>query len=280
VDPKIAEPSRPREPRLLRCGDVPLWLWGDAASHRVSDRLYATSDKIHFIMFSLRPGAYWRHSDTFKPVYGADEGYYVLQGRLTLHNPQTGEVCLVNEGEALHFRRDTWHYGYNITTRETLVLEAFAPVPADITPDELARAAPPLPEVRSGRYELLGDWPWNSEAARQVQTLRVLRPPDWLHIIAGEKTPLLVSLFVATDKLTMGCFSLLPGIETDVESHPGDEVAVVVEGRVNLHLPGANGLFDLRRHDGFFVPGGVQHQYYNPSDQPATVVFGVAPKYR
>lgn len=238
-----------------------------------------TTDKIHFIMFSLRPGAYWRHSDTFKPVYGADEGYYVLQGSLTLHNPQTGEAYVVNEGEALHFRKDTWHYGYNFTTGETLVLEAFAPVPADVSPDELARAAPPLTETRHGRYELMADWPWNSAQAQEGQTMKVLRPADWLHLIRGETMPARVSLFVATDKLTMGLLSLLPGGATDPETHPGDEVVVVTEGRVNVHLPDAGGWFELQPRDGFFLPEGVRHQYYNMSDQPAAVVFGVAPKY-
>ncbi|MDA2928238.1 cupin domain-containing protein [Acidobacteria bacterium AH-259-G07] len=276
---ETSELSRPQEPTLLRYNDVPRWLWGDEKSGQVADWLYTTSDKIHFIMFSLRPGAYWRHSNSFKPTYDADEGYYILQGSLTLHNPQTGEVCVAKQGDVLHFRRNTWHYGYNFTTGETLVLEAFAPVPAGISPDELSRSAPPPEKIQDRRYELMQNWPWNTQEASEGETIKVLRPSDWLHIIQGDAPPVRVSLFVSTDRLTMGMFTLLPGSTSDPETHSGDEVAVVIEGRVNIYLPETGSWFELHPRDGFFTPEGVRHSYYNMSDRLATLVFGVAPKY-
>ena len=279
MDANNSQLSRPQEPTLLRYRDVPRWLWGDGISGQVTDWLYTTSDKIHFIMFSLRPGAHWGYSDEFKPSYEADEGYYILQGSLTLHNPETGEVCVANQGEALHFRAHTWHYGYNFTSGETLVLEAFAPVPADMSADEISRSLSPPEKKRGARSEFMGNWPWNAQEANQAQTIRVVRPPDWLHIIQGDAAPTRVSLFVATEKLCMGIFTLLPGCASDPETHSGDEVAVVTQGRVNIRLPDTRGWFELHKHDGFFTPEGVAHGYHNMSDQPATVVFGVAPKY-
>jgi hypothetical protein len=65
-----------------------------------------------------------------------------------------------------------------------------------------------------------------------------------------------------------------------VERYPGDEVAVVAEGRVNRYLPDRDGWFETHARDGFFTRELDRHQYFNMSDQPATVVFGVAPKYR
>ena len=274
--------SRPSEPRLLRYQDVPLILWGDSTSGEVCDWFYTTSEKIHFIMFSLRPGARWQHSDRFKPIWEPDVAFHVLQGSLTLHNPATGEVCVAHRGETLHFRRSTWHYGYNFTTFETRVLEAAAPIPADLSNEALNRMAqsvPPLEEVRKARYELMENWPWNMQKAREAETIKVLRPSDFLQIIQGEKAPVCVSLFVATDKLTMGQVTLLPGINTDVEAHGGDEVAVVTEGRINVRLPDTGGWFELSERDGFFTPQGTRHQYYNMSDKTATIVFGVAPRY-
>ena len=275
--------SRLREPRLLRYQDVPLVLWGDTTSGQVCDWFYATSDKIHFIMFSLRPGAYWRKSDAVKPVWDPDVAFYVLQGSLTLHNPETGEVYVADQGETLHFREKTWHFGYNFTTRETLMLEAADPIPADLSNAALARmwqSMPPLQEVRNGQYELIGGWPWNCEERTRKQTIRLIRPSECLHLLQGDATPVCVSLYVATDKLTMGRLTLLPGVSSVIETHPGDEVAVVTEGRVNMLLPDTKAWFEMHVRDGFFTPEGVRHQYYNMSDQPATLVFGVAPKYR
>jgi quercetin dioxygenase-like cupin family protein len=274
--------SRPTAPMVIRYADVPRMLWGDDTSGQVIDWLYPTSDKLHFTAFSMRPGAFWRHSEAHKPVYGADEGFYVLQGSLTMHNPETGEVVVANAGETLHFGKDTWHYGYNFTSGETIVLEAFAPVPPEavFSVAGLAAAAPPLRQVRGGRYELMDGWPANADVARQDKTLWVLRPADWLHLIRGEKTPVRVSLFVATQLLTMGCFTLLPGVTADPETHPGDEVAVVTTGCGHVYLPESEQLFELHERDACFLPEGTHHQYYNLSDQPATIVFGVAPLYR
>lgn len=271
------------EPRLLRYQDVPLVLWGDTTSGQVCDWFYTTSHKMHFIMFSLRPGAYWKHSDAFKPVWDPDVAFYVLQGCLTLHNPETGEVCVASEGEVLHFRAKTWHYGYNFTTRETLLLEAAAPIPADLSNAalaEMAKSVPPLSEIRNGQYELLGGWPWNAETRLEKQTIKLIRPTECLHLIQGETPPIQVSLYVATGKLTMGRLTLLPGVSSTAESHPGDEVAVVTDGRIHMHLPDSGRWFEMQTRDGFFIPEGVRHQYYNMTDQPATLVFGVAPKYR
>ena len=268
------------EPRLLRYSDTYHYLWGDPTSKQVIDWYYASSPKLHVAMFSLAPGAHWKHSDTHKSYYGADECYYLLQGTLTFHNPKTGEVVVVNEGEALHFRKGTWHYGYNFTSSEVLIVCGFAPPPENITSAaELARDVPPLNEVRGGRYELLGNWPWNAEKISAGQTIKVLRPSDWLHLIQGEKIPLRVSLFVSTENLTMGTFSLLPGTVCDPETHPGDLVAFVSAGRVNVYLPEKSSWIEVNSRDGCFIPEGVRYQYANTCDQPARVVFAVAPRY-
>ncbi|MGQ0604649.1 MAG: cupin domain-containing protein [Anaerolineales bacterium] len=267
----------PLEPRLLRFSEVPRWVWGDDVSHRVSDWGYSVTERMNFIAFSLSPGGYWRHSQNFKPSYPAHEGYYVVQGELTVHNPQTGEVQIVRTGEALHFRENTWHYGYNFTTKETLVIEALAPVPTGISPDELERLAEPITDIHNHRAALMGNWPWNAAEARVTQTLVPLRETDWLHILRGTEPPVRVSLFVATDKLTMGRFSLLPGVMAEAEAHPGEEAFIVLEGRVNLHLPESDDWFELNERDGFYLPPGVRHQYCNRSDRPALVVFAVAP---
>lgn len=274
--------SRPTEPKFVPYDTVPYLMWGDDRAGHVIDWMYPTSDKLHFTMFALRPGTHWEHSENFFPCYGADEGFYVLKGSFTLHNPETGEVVVANQGEALHLRKHTWHYGYNFTQAETVVVEAFAPVPPleEFNVPAMNRAAPPLSRVLGGQYDLMDDWPRSGRRAAENKTLWALRPDEWLHIIQGKAAPVRVSLFVATDKLTMGYFSLLPGVIADPETHPGDECALVVSGRVYMRVAGIDEMFEMKERDCFFIPEGVEHQYYNLSDQPAAVVFGVAPLYR
>src|SRR4029077_17881568 len=147
------------------------------------------------------------------------------------------EVKVLHQGEALHFRERTWHYGYNFTQVETVIICTFAPVPPDIASAAvLAEAVPPLGEVRLGRWELLDRHPWNSAEAAAKEAFRILPPSAWLPVTQGAQRPIRVDLMVATEKQTSGIFSLLPGVTTDAEKHPGDEVAFCVSGQVGLYL--------------------------------------------
>ena len=269
------------QPKLLRHADVERYIWGDDESGHVVDWYHRNSDKLIMSLFSLAPGAKWTHSEMYKSYYDADEGYYILQGSLTFHNPETGEVQVVNEGETLHIRRHTWHYGYNLGTEQVLILAGFAPLPTDLTDAEtIGQDAPPLDPPLGGRYDLLGNWPWNAAEARETEAIKVMGQRDWLHIIQGEKTPVGVSLFLSTDRLTMGKFTLLPGTVSDPETHPGDEVAFVTEGAAHVFLPESRQVFDMEAMDAMYVPGGTQHRYINEATEPATIVFAVAPQYR
>ena len=55
-------------------------LWGDAVSGEVADWIYVSSDRIHQLLFSLAPGGAFKHTDSYRTVFAADEIYYVLCG--------------------------------------------------------------------------------------------------------------------------------------------------------------------------------------------------------
>jgi quercetin dioxygenase-like cupin family protein len=264
-------------PRLLRFADVPRWVWGDDASGRVADWGYSTTTRMNFIVFALAPGERWGWSENFRPSYPADEGYYVLQGELTVHNPETGEVEVVRAGEALHFRQNTWHFGYNFTLSETLVVEALAPVPAGVSLEALERLAPPLANVRWSQAELLGRWPAGAAEARATQTLFLMSPANWLHTLSGGRSPRRVSLFVATEHLTMGRFDILPGQACDPEAHAGEEVLLTLAGSLKVTISETGEWFELGARDALYLPPGVSHQYVNSADQVAQALFAVAP---
>lgn len=269
------------EPRLLRHAEVERYIWGDDESGHVIDWYYRNSDKLIVSMFSLAPGAKWTHSEMHKSFYDADEGYYILQGSLTFHNPISGEVYVVDQGETLHFRGHTWHYGYNFGREQVLIVAGFAPLPADLTDaEELGRAATPLASPKGIREELLGEWPWNSEEAQRTRTIRHMTHRDWLHSIQGTESPIRVSLFLSTERLTMGMITIPPGITSDVEAHPGDEVVFAASGSGNVFLPESRQIFDMHRLDATYIPENVPHRYINDSGETITLIFGVAPAYQ
>ncbi len=256
-------------------------LWGDAAAGEVADWIYVSSDKIHQLVFSLPPGGAFTHSDDFRTVFAADELYYVISGVMALANPETGEVHKLQAGEAAFFRRDTWHHAFNQSPEPLRVLELFAPPPSQGTSGAYARSRPNLTTSRYTQDQWLGRWPMARAEVQGAQTIQVLRENDLLWRLEGEANKTLVGLWMATEHLTAGQITLLPGQHTDPHAHGGDESLYVLEGTLNVRVPGNEGQrwFELNPRDGFYVPSGVSHQYYNVSGAPVRLLFGVAPQY-
>ena len=273
-------------PTLVRYAEATRFLWGDEESHQVADIIYGRGERISSLMYALRPGEYFKASKTWKPLYDQHRFYYVLQGDLTIHDPKSGEVARAGTGEAIYWRGAKWHFGYNFSQQETLVLDWYAPQERapDVPEVEVSAKKPELGEVVNGRYGLLGQWPAAMRSTEQ-QLLQeggmiTLRRQDALRIISGTRSPVLNSLYISTDALTAGVIELLPGVMAEGEAHPGDEVIFVPKGRLNVYLPESHDWFEVNPKDSLYLPAGVVHQYCNYSDQPIEVVFAVAPRYR
>ena len=158
-------------PTVIRAADAVRHTWGDEAAGFVEDWIYVSSQQIHVIVFGLEPGGAFRHSDSFRTVFAADELLHVLQGTLVLANPETGEVVRAEPGESIFFRRDTWHHGFSYGDEPLRVLELFAPPPATGTSGAYARTRPYLDEsvyaVESVVGNLAGARPGDGLAARR-----------------------------------------------------------------------------------------------------------------
>jgi quercetin dioxygenase-like cupin family protein len=255
-------------------------LWGDADSGEVADWIYVSNDKIHQIVFGLPANGFFRHSESYRTIFAADELYYVLQGELVLANPQAGEVVRACPGEAVFFRRDTWHHGFNNGTGPLRVLEFFAPPPLKGTSSAYARTKPNLTELKYTRDDLMGRWN-PLDPPPLPKTLQLLGPNDVLWRLEGRESQVLVGILVSTEHLTIGTIQLLPGQKSEPQRHGGDESLYVVEGTLNVRLPRFAGpsWYELGPGDGFFIPEGTPHQYYNIADRTTRLVFGVAPNY-
>lgn len=262
-----------------------LKLWGDDTSGRVNDWIYVSNEKIQQMVFSLAPGARFGHSQEHRTNLGADELYYVLSGTLVLANPQTGEVHRVEKGEAIAFGRDTWHHGLSYGSETLRVLEYFAPSPATGSSQPYARTKPYLEVTRYVQDEWIERWPMAAEEAAAGHTQRMIGPDEILWRLEGAEQEMLVGIYLSTDELTAGCIELRPGQRSDTHVRGGDQAGYVLEGRLNLFLPDhpgsgpGNGWFQMEADDGFFVPAGMPHRYYNMTDSPVRFMFGVAPKY-
>lgn len=256
-------------------------LWGDAESGEVDDWIYVSSDQIHQLVFGLPPGGWFRHSPDHRTVFAADEIYYVLSGVMTLANPETGEVLRVPPGEAAFFRRDTWHHAYNYSAEPLRVLELFAPPPSQGTSGAYARTRPYVETPRYTQDQWLARWPMAAAERRQAATIHHLRASDLLWRLEGTQNFTPVGIWASTEHLTVGQIELRPGQHGDVERHGGAESIYVLDGVLNLRLPDHSGQrwCELHPGDGFYIPEGVPHQYYNMRGAPASFLFGVAPRY-
>jgi len=268
-------------PAHIPAAAVTRHLWGDSVSGEVADWIYVSSSKIHQLVFGLLPGAMFRHSEEYRTIFGADELLYVLSGILLLNNPETGEVHRALPGEAIFFRRDTWHHAMNGSTEPLRVLELFAPPPSQGTSGAYARTKPYLTVPKYTQDELLGQWPMAQAEAAQRCTMRVLRDADTLWRLEGRERQALVGILASTEHLTVGKLHLLPGQQTEAQVHGGDESLYILEGTLHVRLPEHQGArwFELKPGDGFYIPQGEPHQYYNVSDKPASLIFAVAPAY-
>lgn len=256
-------------------------LWGDPVAGQVADWIYVSSDKIHQLLFGLPPGGAFRHSEEYRTIFAADEVFYVLSGVLLLSNPETGEVHRLKPGEAAFFRRDTWHHAFNHSAEPVKVLELFAPPPSKGTSGAYARTLPNLVNCKYTRTEFLGHWPMKQDEAVKTQSIHILREENLLWSLEGCEQQMLVGLYAATEHLTVGQAQLLPGKPSDLQTHPGDESLYLLEGTLNIHIPDNDGQrwFEVNPHDGFYIPEGVPHAYYNYSGAPVKFLFGVAPGY-
>jgi mannose-6-phosphate isomerase-like protein (cupin superfamily) len=268
-------------PTAIPFASVTRHLWGDDAAGRVDDWIYVSSGRIHQLLFGLPSGQAFRHSESYRTVFGADELLYVVEGMLGLANPETGEVKVARTGEAVFFRKDCWHHGFSLGTEPLKVLEYFAPPPSTGSSGAYAKTRPYVSENRYAEPAILGRWPMDRAALTAGDRMQHLTDLDLRWRMEGEGQGLLVGLYCATEHLTAGKARLLPGQKGALRRHGGDLGLMVLSGGLNVLCPEAVGQkwFDAGPMDGFFVPEGAPYQVWNMGDAPVEYLFGVAPGY-
>lgn len=281
----MAYASSPRPvfdaPTAIPFAQVTRHLWGDDAAGRVDDWIYVSSGRIHQLLFGLPSGQAFRHSESYRTVFGADEVLYVLEGELVCANPETGEVKRAAKGEAIFFRKDTWHHGFSVGTEPLRVLEFFAPPPSTGSSGAYAKTKPYVSDFRYDGGDVLGRWPMDRAAVEADDRMTHLTDRDLRWRMEGADQALLTGLYCATEHLTVGKARLLPGQKSDLRTRAGDLSLYVLSGHLNLLTPEAEGQkwHDAGPKDGFFAPMGAPHQFWNMGAAPVEFLFGTAPGY-
>ncbi len=262
-------------PALIRRADVTKHVWGDREAGEVYDWIYASTDRVHMLVFGLAPGGAFRHSQEYRTIFAADELLHVLEGVLVIADPETGEVQRAEAGESVFFRRDTWHHAFALGPDPLRVLELFAPPPAAGASSAYAREQPYLEIPRYADDARLGAWP---PAAPIERRLRVLRPAD---VLWRRDLGVLCGVLVSTEHLTAATLELGPGETAAAHEHGGDEVLMALVGTVWVRawFDDAVHVFELGPEDVVYLPAGARHEYRNPGGGTARAICGIAPSY-
>jgi len=272
-------------PTLVRYQEGSRFLWGDAKSGQIADVIYGRNEAIGTLIYKLKPGGFFKSSDSWKAFFDQHRFYYVLKGEVTVQDPESGEVTVARAGEAVHWRGAKWHFGYNFAGEECVVLDWYAPQerPPHVSELEFGVTKPKFKTEKPGRTELLGNWPdalVESRAKAQTQGgMITARKSDALHFVQGDEHPILESLFVSTKELTAGTVDLMAGARSDDRSHPGHKVIFVTGGRLHVYLPESFDWFELDAWDLLYLPPGTPHQYWNYTEKPLSFAFMVVPRY-
>jgi mannose-6-phosphate isomerase-like protein (cupin superfamily) len=270
------------EPALLRYRDLERRTWGDEQTGRLSDWFYADDAEMNLNIVGMAPNGSALSSPANPTIFGADELFYVLEGTMVQSNPVTGEVFVVKPGEAIFFRKDTWHYQWNYSNTQLRMLEFFQPAPKSGTGGAYARAQPPLPgPPKQGQDELLGNWPMARDMPRE-KTTWMIHEQDVLWRIEGTTRgrEVLVGILASTEHMTVGKMSFLSGQRSCDYSHDGEKVLFLESGNLHVEFPGTKKWLELEAWDGLRIPAGVPHNFYNMSHEPASCLFSVAGSYQ
>lgn len=266
--PTFAGPAR------ITRADVTRHVWGDAEAGEVNDWIYASTDRIHCLVFGVGPQGSYRHSEEFRTVFGAEEYLHVLEGEMVLADPEHGHVVRVPAGHGASFGPNTWQHVYAHGEQPLRVLELFAPPPSAGTSGAHARTRPYL-ERADWRYHRDEDLA-AGQAAQGPFTVH-----DGRDAMLRYEPGVLTGVELAGEHLTAGWLEIGPGGVSSPRTHDGDVILFALSGATFVRASDGDGqvVAELGPEDAMYVPTGSTYDVRNVGGETCRLVFGVAPKY-
>jgi len=121
---KWPAPKGERKPRVMKRGDLKLFLYGeDHPEASDINWLICSTENMTLGEYQLAPGSHFAPAD----VHAGDEIYYVLKGEVTMFQPESGQVMVVPQGQGILMPKGCPHIGYNFSDAESRMLFVIAP---------------------------------------------------------------------------------------------------------------------------------------------------------
>lgn len=119
-----------------------------------------------------------------------------------------------------------------------------------------------------------GKYPFKPEDKRCM----VISEKDRLPLIHGEEKKGLIEIFASTDKIHYGIFYVSPFDNLDPSApHKGDEVYYILKGEGVVAVDDSQ-TYTVKEGEGFYLPAGLKHQWYNFSGERLDVLWALAPE--
>ena len=269
----------------------------------IENNVHVSTDNLNIVEWILAPGS---HIGPAARHLSGDECYYVLEGELTVCNPETGESFIIKTGEAILIPQETRHQGFNFTKERIVVLACMAPkiwtketgsiIPDVESPRFLKGPEEPkygkpspiysIPKVRRN-IDALGSWPAPGPKMREEKLLIVVKPDDNLTLIHGKERHILFSFLVSSDYMHVAIVTVPVAATSEFEKHAGDEVVSVLEGELCIRIynegDGEQGEtafphVKIEPGDSMLIPEGTSHQYINFTSDVVKAHVAIGPK--
>ena len=133
--------------------------------------------------------------------------------------------------------------------------------------------------------DYIGNWPADTEDARKEKRHMHIPPEKALTVVHGNEYETKVTFFVSNKRCHLGKMEICQGKNTDPETHKGDEICMVLKGRIQIVILSeledekavSRKAYEINEGGRFLIPEGFKHQYFNLGLGMAEILFTVAP---
>ncbi len=259
------------KPTHIRYSSMDTYLWGDEETGKVKDWIYVSNKSLHQIIFGMEPGGFFKHSNQYRTIFGADELLYVLSGVLLICNPETGEIQKINKGESVFFSKDTWHHAFNFSNEYLQVLEFFSPPPITGTSGAYGKKQKLLEHSIYNRdQELL-----INKAFINQKSFKIVRENDYIWSIEGPNQETLVSTIIKTEYLDVRIITLNAMKKSHILKFNKNTSYLSLNNNLKIKILSEDINYNLNKKDGLYFPSNTQFTIENLNDFDAKIIICV-----
>ncbi|MDC0161605.1 cupin domain-containing protein [bacterium] len=259
------------KPTHIKYNSMDTYIWGDEEAGNVKDWIYVSNENLHQIIFGMKPGGNFKHSDQYRTIYGADELLYVLSGVLIINNPKTGETQKINKGESVFFHKDTWHHAFNFSNEYLQVLEFFSPPPITGTSG-----------VYGKKQELLKKSIYNRDKEFTIdksfinqKSFKIITENDYIWSIEGPNQETLIGTLIKTKYLEVKMITLNAFKKSHIFKFNKNTSYLSLDNKLKIKLSNVKDEFHLQKKDGLYLPSLTEFTIENLNDRDAKIIVCV-----